>query len=116
MGETGDAGIGGVLLARDLCPVFFSAKVDKASVDEWIPRKTQIVLIECLAAVTALITFADFLRGKLLLLMVDSEAVEGALVKGYSGRADLCRLTGVFWAVARSGSVYRPSTYRRQSS
>jgi hypothetical protein len=100
LGESGVAGIGGVALARDRAPTFFWAEVTQDILDEWIPRKTQIVLIETLAAVTALTTFADLLRGRLLILMVDSEAAEGALVKGYSGRADLCRLTGVFWAAA----------------
>lgn len=34
------------------------------------------------------------------MIFVDSEAVEGALVKGYSARSDLCELVGVFWQMA----------------
>ena len=34
------------------------------------------------------------------LLFVDSEPVQGALVKGYSSKEDLCELVGVFWSLA----------------
>ena len=32
--------------------------------------------------------------------MVDSEPVQGALVKGHSSREDLCELVSVFWKLA----------------
>ena len=35
------------------------------------------------------------------MLFVDSEPVEGALIKGYSARWDLCELCGVFWLRAQ---------------
>ena len=54
-------------------------------------------MIELVATVLAFHTFGDYLRGRTVLLLVDSEAVEGALVKGYSARSDLCELVGVFW-------------------
>ena len=38
--------------------------------------------------------------GKFVLLLIDSEAVLGALVKGYSAREDICELVGVFWDLA----------------
>ena len=43
-----------------------------------------------------------------LVLLVDSEAVEGALVKGYSARSDVSLLVGQFWQLAQSlnASVY----------
>ena len=34
------------------------------------------------------------------MFFVDSEPVEGALVKGYSAKDDICELTGVFWRLA----------------
>jgi hypothetical protein len=40
-------------------------------------------------------------RGARTLLFVDAEAIEGALVKGYSSRADICELLGLFWALVR---------------
>lgn len=53
-----------------------------------------------IAAVLALETFADRLRGADILLLIDSEAVEGSLIKGYSSREDLCELISVFWDLA----------------
>ena len=32
-----------------------------------------------------------------LILLIDSEAVEAALVKGYSSKVDLCKLVSLFW-------------------
>ena len=66
----------------------------------WLVRKTQIVPIEMLAPIVALSTFAPMIEGKDLLLFIDSEAVEGALIKGYSAREDLSELVSVFWDLA----------------
>eukprot|EP00435_Cladocopium_sp_Y103_P004278 s2572_g1.t1 len=49
-----------------------------------------------IAAVLALETFGDRLVGSDVLLFIDSEAVEAALVKGYSSKEDLCRIISVF--------------------
>ncbi len=35
-------------------------------------------------------------------MLIDSEAVEGALIKGYSGAEDVCALSGIFWDLAAS--------------
>ena len=51
----------------------------KLIVQRWCPRKTQICMIE------------------LLLLFIDSEPVEAALIKGYSAKEDVCELVGLFW-------------------
>ena len=48
----------------------------------------------------ALATFAPLLRGRRVLLFVDSVAVGGALVKGYSSVEDFCELVGQFWQLA----------------
>ena len=69
-------------------------------VKKWLPRKSQIAMIELLATVVALKTFAPRLRGSLALLFVDSEPVQGALVKGYPSKEDFCELIGVFWRCA----------------
>ena len=68
--------------------------------DDWMPRKTQIVMVELLAPILALWTMREYVRGKHVLLLVDSEPVEAALIKGYSSRADMCELVGVFWQLA----------------
>ena len=76
---------------------YFTLEVPTALVDDWIPRATQIMMIEMLAPLVALHNFQNFLRAKLVLLFVDSEAVEGCLVKGYASKEDLSWLTAVFW-------------------
>jgi hypothetical protein len=58
-------------------------------------------MVELFATVVALAAFSDVLFGKRALLFVDAEAIQGALVNGYSGRSDLCELVGLFWALVR---------------
>ena len=60
-----------------------------------------VVCVEDLGEFTVVVlhTFAAYIRNKTVLLLVDAEAVEGALVKGYSSRSDLCELVGVFWDI-----------------
>ena len=62
-------------------------------------------MIEMFAVVVALETFKDLITNSWFLLFVDSEPVQGALVKGYSAKEDLCELTGVFWKLALSIKV-----------
>ena len=54
-------------------------------------------MIELLAALVAVQTFREEIRGKLVLLFIDSEPVEAALIKGYSAKEDVCELVGIFW-------------------
>ena len=93
--------VGGVLFDRRiLCPRQFTAVVPQKVKDEWLPRRTQIVPVEMIATVLALKTFEDRVKGADVLLLVDSESVEGALIKGYSSREDLCLLISLFWELA----------------
>ena len=99
--ESGPSRIGGVLfdrLVKD--PIQFTSDVPESVIEKWIPRKTQIVMVELVAAVLVLTNFANQLRCKHVLLLIDSEAVEGALIKGYSGTEDVCELVGLFWDLA----------------
>ena len=100
-----DPWIGGVLFSRESRPVQFGCKVDLEMMDRWIPRKSQIAMVELFATVVALKTFQDRLRGSWSLLFVDSESAQGALVKGYSAKEDLCELVGVFWDLALETQV-----------
>ena len=99
--EKGEPMIGAVIFdkTRDR-PLAFSMSVPQRVIDTWIPRKTQISMIEMFAPVCVLENFKELLKGKRAILFVDSEAVEGALIKGYSARWDLCELTGAFWHTA----------------
>ena len=90
--------VGGVIFdRRQMAPSQFTAVVPKHVQKKWIPRKTQIVLVEMVAPLIALETFKDRLFGADIILLIDSEAVEAALVKGYSSKEDLCELISVFW-------------------
>ena len=82
--------IGAVVFDRkSVAPLQFSEVVPKAVQREWLPRKTQIVPVEMLAPIIALRTFQDRLFGADIILLIDSEAVEAALIKGYSSKEDL---------------------------
>ena len=62
-------------------------------------------MVESTAVVVAMETFGEILRGKRVLWMIDSEAVLGAIVKGYSDRFDICNTTALFWEMVRSRDV-----------
>ena len=82
-GEKGQPAIGGTLFARGCAvPAQVYEVVTKVVIDTWLPRKTQICMVELVGAVVAMETFKDYLRDKTVILLVDAEAVEGALVKG----------------------------------
>ena len=99
--EKGLDRIGGVVFSRGQSkPYQFTAAVPEKVKKFWLVRKTQIVPIEMLAPIVALATFGPMIRGKDIILFIDSEAVEGALIKGYSAREDLSELVSVFWDLA----------------
>ena len=90
--------VGAVIFDRRmLSPLQFSEIVPKHVIKRWIPRKTQIVPVEMVAPILALETFKDRLVGTDVIVLIDSEAVEAALIKGYSSKEDLCDLISVFW-------------------
>ena len=90
--------VGGVIFdRRSVHPLQFTEIIPKSFQRKWIPRKTQIVPVEMVAPLIALETFRDRLFGADVILLIDSEAVEAALIKGYSSKEDLCDLISVFW-------------------
>jgi hypothetical protein len=100
--EKGPARVGAVMFdRRRVHPVQFSEIVPKEVMDKWISRVTQIFMIELVAIILALETFRYYLHNTNVLLLVDAEAVEGALVKGYSSRSDVSLLVGKFWELAQ---------------
>ena len=92
--------VGGVIFSKNMSPIQFGCEVEKSLIDHWLPRKSQIALVELFATIVAMDTFRDLLKDSWSLLFVDSEPVQGALVKGYSSREDMCELVGVFWQMA----------------
>ena len=89
-----------MIVGRLRQPRQFTFVVPPCLKEQWLERSTQIVPIEMLAPVFALSTFADRLVDADLILLIDSEAVEGALIKGYSSREDMCGIISVFWELA----------------
>ena len=97
-GQTEGDRIGAVLFDRRCMHAFqFTSLIPEATKKKWLTRKTQIVPIEMLAPIIALFTFADRFNSADILIFIDSEAVEGSLIKGYSSKEDLCALVSVFW-------------------
>jgi hypothetical protein len=92
--------IGPVLCRKGEAPLQFGCEVPQKLIDKWIPRKFPIAMVELFATVVALKTFKRRISDSWSLLLVDSEPVQGALVKGYSSREDLCELVGIFWNLA----------------
>ena len=93
--------IGAVMFDRRLTSPFqFTAIVPSDLKAGWLARKTQIVPVEMLAPIVALWTFRDRAVNADLILLIDSEAVEGALIKGYSSKTDVSQLVSVFWELA----------------
>ena len=93
--------IGGVMFDRRVrAPRQFTSVVPQHVKARWLARATQIMPIEMLAPVVALVTFADRLVEADLILLIDSESVEAALVKGYSSREDMCEIITLFWEIA----------------
>jgi hypothetical protein len=99
--EEGDSMVGVAIFQRGSAPLFMSEVVHPDVMARWIPRKTQIALVELFAPVLALAACHDWVANKRTLVFIDSDSALGALVKGYSGRADICELTGLFWTLVR---------------
>ena len=74
--------------------------IPKSTVDKWLTRKNQIAMVELFAPNFAMHLFEEELKDKKVLRFVDSEPVEGALVKGCSSREDMSELIGKFWSQA----------------
>ena len=62
--EIAPARVGGAITILGRYPVFFSEEVSAETQAMWIERKTQIALVELLAAVMALAGFSDMVKGK----------------------------------------------------
>ena len=58
-------------------------------------------MVELVAAVLAVETFRHYMQDATVLLLVDAEAVEGALINGYSAWSDVSLLVGKFWELAQ---------------
>jgi len=100
--EKGDPRVGASFFSRVLeHAAQFSEVIPLDVIEQWLHRETQIFMVELIATVLVLETFRHYLKDKYVLLFVDAEAAEGALVKGYSSRTDVSLLVGRFWDLAQ---------------
>ena len=100
--ESEEPRIGGVAFARWChAPVAFSTEIPQEVANTWLPRKTQIVMIEALALPVAAETFRSLIKGRNVLWLVDSDPVLGAAVKGHSALEDVCSGITAFWEIIR---------------
>ena len=99
--DSGLPGVGAVLFSKNeqqaLCT---RCDVTPDKTAKWLARSTQICMVELIAVAVALCTFENELRNKKLLVFVDAQAVEGAIVKGYSRIEDVCEAVGLIWCMA----------------
>ena len=65
-----------------------------------MPRSTQVIMTETMAPVVAVSSLASRLAGCKAIVFIDSEASEGALIKGYSPSPNVGAMAGVFWLLA----------------
>ena len=106
LGESGISRVGGVIFDRSrLKPMVFTLPITTDMMRHWIPRKTQISMIEMFAPILAVEFLGDASLHKSILFFVDNESSEGALVKGYSAMEDICELTAIFWKLVMERSI-----------
>lgn len=79
--------------------VFSSFTVPAWIMQEWLPRQTQIVMVELFAAVLAVEALSTDLIGCKVLLFIDSQPAEAAIIRGYSSRGDMNDLVAYFWDI-----------------
>ena len=98
--------VGAVLFDRRLRqPRQFTSTIPDHVKRKWLVRATQIAPVEMVATILALVSFADRIRGADILLLIDSESVEGSLVKGYSSRETCVTLSPYFGTLLSSSKL-----------
>ena len=60
---------------------------------------THVFMVELAGAVAALYTPAPTVRDRYVTMLIDAEAVEAALIRGYSSQEDTADLVSVFWQI-----------------
>lgn len=103
-------GIGAVLVDQRFLPrlFHFALEVPQATVGRWLPKKTFMGQLEIYAGPTALHTWADQLTGQHVIHFVDNDSASACLVRGYSPKADSCKLVGLYWL---SAARHRVASY-----
>ena len=92
----GGGGIGAALFAHaSASPLhWLSSRTPQWFFTQLLDRRTQIVPLEALAVVAALLTWSSLLRHQRVIIMVDNVSVVGALRKGSSTKRDINLIVG----------------------
>lgn len=95
----GDGCIGAVLLIPQWPALALASHVSRRVLSMLQGRKNQIALIELLAVLAAVDTFAEFLRGHDVLLWIDNVVAEAAVRNGYLRQDcwDGCAIASALW-------------------
>ena len=72
--------------------------ITSMDLDRWLPRMTQVFMVEVAGAVVSLYTLAPRLRDRYVTMLIDADAVEAALIRGYSSQVDTADLVSIFLA------------------
>jgi len=80
------------LFARGVCPPWLEEQLHN--------HRHAVNQYETLAAVCALLTFGDLLRGRRVAIMIDNTSALSALVRGWSAKGDMLLLSAMFHACA----------------
>ena len=79
----------GALLFLDGARRSAAGEPPREVIEALFPRKTQIIVLELLAAIAVLATFADILLGRDIVWFIDNQPVCAALCKGASHSGDI---------------------------
>ena len=90
--------IAGVLISEAVV-LFFSISAKDFHVALWLPpdRESRINEAESVGALLLLHTFGEQIHGADVLLLIDSKAAEGTLIKNYSRSPFMVSIAGAFW-------------------
>ena len=78
-----------------------AGEAPKVFVNGLLNRKTQIIPLELVAAIAAMHTWEDLLKGQLVLIWIDNQSVCAAIASGASAAEDLHALVaGLHWFCA----------------
>ena len=96
-GSDQSMGFGWVLFSRDMAyPVCGIGEVPASWASQFVDRKTQIILAEALAALSAFVTAPGLLKNRDLVHFIDNQSSLGAFISGSAGACDLARVAALY--------------------
>ena len=104
--DKGGRWLGAVLYLPDGQVKAFSCRPGRGFLQALEPRQKQIVALELVTLLVAYDHWRAHLQGRPFSLYIDNDAANRAATSGFSSRADLARISGLWWLMmARDGSA-----------